>query len=181
MPESPDARLIERLGRGDENALTELYDRYCDRLYRTAIALCGSRDDAEDAVHDMFLGIWSSRARIARVEDLTAYLFASLRHAAARQRERQNRHQQVVRGVQERLQSDRLHATPVSEVPELHELLAVLPAEQQELVALKIYGGLTFAEAAAALGISPNTAASRYRYGLEKIRNHLIAEKHSHE
>ena len=48
-------------------------------------------------------------------------------------------------------------------------------------MALKIYGGLTFAEAAAALGISPNTAASRYRYGLEKIRNYLIAEKHSHE
>ena len=38
------------------------------------------------------------------------------------------------------------------------------------MIALKIDGGLTFAEVAALLGVSANTAASRYRYALEKLR-----------
>ena len=50
---------------------------------------------------------------------------------------------------------------------------AGLPIEQREVLSLKIDGGLTFAEIAAVLGIRPNTAASRYRYALEKLRTLL--------
>ena len=45
-----------------------------------------------------------------------------------------------------------------------------LPEIQREVITLKIWGGLTFAEIAQSLGISPNTAASRFRYGLEELR-----------
>lgn len=45
-----------------------------------------------------------------------------------------------------------------------------LPAEQKEAVYLKVFDGLTFKEIAAVCGISSNTAASRYRYGIEKLR-----------
>ena len=47
------------------------------------------------------------------------------------------------------------------------------------MIALKIDGGLTFAEIAAVTDTSPNTAASRYRYALEKLRTHLaVREAH---
>jgi RNA polymerase sigma-70 factor (ECF subfamily) len=52
----------------------------------------------------------------------------------------------------------------------LQSALKTLPGEQREVVVLKIWGELTFEESAAIIGISPNTAASRYRYGLEKLR-----------
>jgi RNA polymerase sigma-70 factor (ECF subfamily) len=45
-----------------------------------------------------------------------------------------------------------------------------LPPEQREIIDLKIEGGLTFGEIATLLSISPNTAASRYGYALEKLR-----------
>jgi len=45
-----------------------------------------------------------------------------------------------------------------------------LPAEQKEIVFLKVFDGLTFKEIGSACGISANTAASRYRYGLAKLR-----------
>ncbi len=45
-----------------------------------------------------------------------------------------------------------------------------LPQIYREVVTLKIWGELTFGEIAEALGIPPNTAASRYRYGLEELR-----------
>jgi RNA polymerase sigma-70 factor (ECF subfamily) len=48
-----------------------------------------------------------------------------------------------------------------------------LPAEQREVISLKIDGDLTFAQIAAVFDISPNTAASRYRYALEKLRRML--------
>ena len=57
--------------------------------------------------------------------------------------------------------------------PALERALAWLPAEQREVLALKVEGGLTFAEIGAALAISPHTAASRYRYALERLAGSL--------
>ncbi len=48
-----------------------------------------------------------------------------------------------------------------------------LAGEQREVVVLKVWGDLTFEEIGAALEISPNTAASRYRYGIETLRKTL--------
>jgi RNA polymerase sigma-70 factor (ECF subfamily) len=51
--------------------------------------------------------------------------------------------------------------------------LADLPDEQREIVLLRVWGQMTFEEAATALDISPNTAASRYRYALVKLKERL--------
>jgi RNA polymerase sigma-70 factor (ECF subfamily) len=48
-----------------------------------------------------------------------------------------------------------------------------LPPDQRAVVHLKLWEGLAFEEIAAALEIPPNTAASRYRYGLDKLRERL--------
>lgn len=52
----------------------------------------------------------------------------------------------------------------------IQEALNKLPESQREVITLKIWAGLTFSEIAEALGIPANTAASRYRYGLESLR-----------
>ena len=59
----------------------------------------------------------------------------------------------------------------------LEQALPTLPDEQREVLALKIDGGLTFAEIGALLGVGLNTAASRYRYALEKLRLTLGGQK----
>jgi RNA polymerase sigma-70 factor (ECF subfamily) len=51
--------------------------------------------------------------------------------------------------------------------------LAELPVEQREAIVLKIWHRFTFEEIGGLLGISPNTAAGRYRYGLQKIKHRL--------
>jgi RNA polymerase sigma-70 factor (ECF subfamily) len=56
---------------------------------------------------------------------------------------------------------------------ELSEALAQLPEEQRTVLHLKLWEGLTFDQIAGTLEISPNTAASRYRYGLDKLRERL--------
>jgi RNA polymerase sigma-70 factor, ECF subfamily len=120
-------------------------------------------------VQEVFVGLARARPALADVLNLRAYLFAALRNAAAKA---------AARSAAERRQplpAD-LAAPVTSEVDSparLGRALSALPAEQRELIALKIDGGLTFREIAAALGISANTAASRYRYALAKLRNAL--------
>jgi RNA polymerase sigma-70 factor (ECF subfamily) len=53
------------------------------------------------------------------------------------------------------------------------DCLAALPVEQREAIVLKIWHRFTFEEIGGLLGISPNTAAGRYRYGLQKIKLQL--------
>jgi RNA polymerase sigma-70 factor, ECF subfamily len=177
MSEEADERLIEALRRGDENAFALIYDRFCQRLYRTSLALCSSAADAEDAVHDTFAGLWASRTRIGRLDDLTAYLFASLRHAASRQRNRNKRQTSVLEGLREWMERKAVPTSQRTTTSDLEELLRGLPLQQREVIVMKIYGGLTFAETARALNVSANTAASRYRYGLEKLRLMLEREE----
>lgn len=169
--------LLAGLVQGRENAFAALHDQYARSLFRVAWTLLRSRPDAEDAVQDVFLGLYRARSSLGCVENIRAYLFAALRHAVARQTAR-----------------PRLCFLPAeeAEAPDsgargeldaetsflLERGLAALPAEQREVLSLKIDGGLTFAEIAVVLGIRLKTAASRYRYALEKLRVTMYARNH---
>jgi RNA polymerase sigma-70 factor (ECF subfamily) len=178
MSRADDAALIRDLAEGREEAFAALYDQYAPALYRVAWTLLRSRPDAEDAVQEVFLGLVRSQALLARVENLRAYLFSALRHAAARLAAR--------RPAGAPLPPDELPArtTPADAGVDPHlfgcleAALAGLPPDQRAVLTLKIDGGLTFAEVAAVLGIRPNTAASRYRYALEKLRALLKEDVH---
>jgi RNA polymerase sigma-70 factor (ECF subfamily) len=131
-----------------------------------------SSADAEDAVQEGFIRFWRARNRANDV----AYLYACVRTAAidlsrtGRRREK----------VDERSSTADIACPFAPEQGELAESiessLAQLPMEQCEVVVMKIWGGLTFAEIGDALKISPNTAASRYRYALERLEILLCDE-----
>src|SRR5512142_472728 len=80
--------LTVGLAAGDDRAYAELYDRFAGRLYRTALGMLRRREDAEDVVQEVFMGVLQSRRRLLDVQDLTAYLFAALRRAAGRRAKR---------------------------------------------------------------------------------------------
>jgi RNA polymerase sigma-70 factor (ECF subfamily) len=130
--------------------------------------------DAEDVVQDAFLRFWKARHRAA---DPSAYLFACVRRAALdwlrSDRRRTKREERAARPET---------ASVFQFAPEQAERRAMieaalgrLPEEQRAVLVLKIWGGLTFPQIAAALEIPANTAASRYRYALAGLRE-LLAE-----
>ena len=170
MVMADDAPLIQGLAEGREDAFAALYDRYAPALFRVAWTLLRSRPDAEDAVQEVFLGLVRSRVLLVQVVNLRAYLFSALRHAVARLAAQQRA------GTPLPLDELPARMAPADGVVDaelyrrLEGALAALPPDQREVLTLKIDGGLTFAEIAAVLGIRPNTAASRYRYALEKLR-----------
>jgi RNA polymerase sigma-70 factor, ECF subfamily len=166
--------LLLSLAAGDERAFASLYDRFAGRMYRVALRILGRREDAEDVVQDVFLAVVRSRERLNNVSDLTAYLFASLRRAAGRLALRRAQAPQI-----SQLTVDEAAAPieqPAPDSPDCHQLrqaIRLLPSEQREVIALRLDGELTFAQIAQIMGGSINTAASRYRYALEKLRTLL--------
>ena len=84
MREAVDEDLSRGLGVGREEAFTALYDRFSARLYRFAKGVLGSAEEAEDAVQEVFVGLVRARSFLGAVENVAAYLFASVRREAAR-------------------------------------------------------------------------------------------------
>ena len=127
-------------------------------------------EEAEDAVQEGFIRFWK---RKERAEDATAYLFACVRTAALdlRRAGRSRAAHNPPAGP--------LFATP-DEGPERRErveaAVAQLPEDQREVLVMRIWAGLTFAQIAAALEIPMNTAASRYRYALARLETLLAKE-----
>lgn len=157
----------------DEQAYADLYDRYGSRLYRAAIGMLRRREDAEDTVQEVFWAVLRSRQGVTNIEDATAYLFRTLRHMVARYNARRARESVV----DETVEVDRVPG-PEAEQYEgaypyddrIQRALFSLPPEQREVVVLRVHSELTFAEIAQVLGASIQTVASRYRYGLDKLR-----------
>ena len=173
--------LNHALAAGDPAAFAALYDRLAGRLLRTAIMMTASPADAEDIVHDVFVELARHRTRLATVTDLEAYVFTMLRHAVSRRRRRAAIDRGAVATISRQRQRDGLGITAPALVPDdaLQAAVAALPDAQREVVTLKFQGGLTFAEIAAAMGTSLNTAASRYRYAMDKLRSLIQTEEGS--
>jgi RNA polymerase sigma-70 factor (ECF subfamily) len=173
------ATLAESLAAGDPNAFAALYDRLAVRLLGAARTMIGSSADAEDAVQDLFVELARGRTRLAAVTDLEAYVFTMLRNAVRRRGRRAAIDRRAVLAIAEGRRAAGGFATAAADLPDdaLAAAVAALPEAQREVVALKIDAGLTFAEIAAVTGTSLNTAASRYRYGLEKLRTALTGSE----
>ena len=161
--------LVTALANGEPQAFADLYDRLGPALFRVARIILRTSTDAEDAVQDAFVELVRHRQRISHVRDLDAYLFTMLRHAVGRQMQRQ----QVEQRHLEQLPRADAPGPSVDSDDDLSNALQCLPGEQREVISLKIDGGLTFVQIAVVLGVSANTAASRYRYALEKLRRML--------
>lgn len=170
MPRPADDPLLQGLAEGREEAFAALYDCFAASLFRVAFSLLRSRQDAEDAVQEVFVGLVRARARLRNIENLRAYLFAALRRAAARIAAAPRRLRLLPPEEMVLLCRPELSGSDSEQALRLERAIQALPPEQREVVALKVDGDLTFAEIAAVLGINPNTAASRYRYALEKLR-----------
>jgi len=160
---SADDAIRAALQRDDPAAVGLLWDRYArDLLAFLQASLC-SRHDAEDVLQTVFVRIVSKWRYLATARNLDSYVFQIARNEAAsfmRLRRRRPAGDPWLEAVETGGRTDE----------QLQAALAGLPPEQREIVTLKIYRDKTFQKIGEMLGISANTAASRYRYGIEKLR-----------
>ncbi|HTR40743.1 MAG TPA: sigma-70 family RNA polymerase sigma factor [Pseudomonadales bacterium] len=134
-------------------------------LYGRALGL--SHGEAEDVLQETFLALMQ-KSEIPREPE--HYCLRSFRNRAL------NYKRSLWRRLTRELESHRWFEKTTSEDPAERaamKQLAELPPEQREVIVLKIWNDCTFEEIGALLDISPNTAAGRYRYGLQKMKSRL--------
>lgn len=156
--------------------LARLYDEHASALFAFALNVTRHEADTRDVLQEVFRKLAARPELLRDIRDERGFLFRLAHHSAIDQLRR--------RGTRERnheqfaLESTALFATTADPDEaafrcELADALGELPVEQRTVVHLKLWEGLTFEAVAAALDIPLNTAASRYRYGLDKLRTRL--------
>ena len=177
IPRRASARSLNRAERGrsgvKEADPAAVYDAHAGALYRYLLALLGDVEEAEDALQEVFVAFLRRRG-MPPIRNLRAYLLRAARTQALmmlrrRRRDRREREAACLSWID----ADACSLGDRALAVDLDRALLTLPREQREVIALKLDEGLTFREIAELLDIPTDTAASRYRLALKRLRTHL--------
>lgn len=181
--QAADAALLQHISRGQEAALAELYDRYGRLVYSLAYGVIGTSQAAEEITLDVFTRVWEKgHTYDASKSQVSTWLTRLARNRAI----------DVLRREQVRPEKDSVSWEEVTAVPltdsqnpetqtallmqreQVHQALASLPDDQQQVLALAYFGGLSHSEIAAHLGEPLGTIKGRIRAGMVKLRGLLV-------
>jgi len=162
----------------DQPDLEGLYDNHAQALYGFLLNLTRHEANTRDLLQEIFIKLARRPSLMDNVRSPRSFLLRLAHHAVIDQFRRETTQTKYT----EKLAHDPAMTnlfTP-TEDPDLAdfrnaltEALQHLPTDQRAVVHLKLWEQMTFEDIAGTLEIPLNTAASRYRYGLDKLRNHL--------
>ena len=172
-----DRMLLRKAKRGDKRAFDALYAKYVDTLLTVGRNLLGNADEAEEVVQDVFTSFVESLDSFELRGSLKGFLAICV---ANRARDRLRRRSRTVPAEYGPPHSDVSEALELmirdEQISRLQQALAELPAEQREVIVLKVHAGLSFRALARELGIALGTTQNRYRYGIARLRSLLNGE-----
>jgi RNA polymerase sigma-70 factor (ECF subfamily) len=164
---------------GDGRAFGSLYDLHQPRLYRAALRTAVTRTDAEDLVAATFLELWRRRETVRIVEgSLLPWMLVTLHNLGRNAVRAAARHRRFLATLPKPSTADVL----LEEVEVLQaerdamRILRSMPEADATILALTAIEGLTVGEAAAALGISPESARARLSRARRRARLQLAPE-----
>lgn len=181
-----DASLVVRIARGEQAALSMLYDRYARILYAMAFKSLRSVEESEEVVLDVFSQVWRIAERYdaakARVD---GWLFMLARSRILDKVRKAKRLQpptgELVDVGEVQIPSggvDPVEAVAISDRRErVIAALSRLPDEQRLVIELAYYQGLSQSQIAAQTGLSLGTVKTRVRLGLNKLKGVLDGER----
>lgn len=178
-----DLALMQRIAGGEEAAVVELYDRFGSLVYRLAYQSMPTRDEAEDAVQEVFVRLWKTADRYdpARAALVTWVLLITRRHLVDRLRRKQSRIKPV--------KMNETFAPPVAEPVDgdaleheerfasLMEKVQALPELQKTVVMRAYLGGQTLRQIGEELDTPIGTVKSALSRALVRLREHTGVEE----
>lgn len=159
-----DAKLVERVGRGDGDAFRELYTRYADRVFRYALTLLRNRHLAEDVVQETMIAVWNGASRFEGRSQVSTWVFGIARHQAHRVFRSEAKGERIPPEDE-----DTDPAAVVEREVRVQRALAELPPDQREVVFLAFYVGLPYAEIARVQGVPEGTVKSRMFHAKKRL------------
>jgi RNA polymerase sigma-70 factor, ECF subfamily len=170
-----DEELVRQVAQGDDQALSELYDRYSRPVYATGVRLLGDAHLAEDLVQEAFTKVWQAAASFdpSRAKFSTWLYRVTRNRAVDLDRRRRARPQsagdaplQTISGSEE----------PEASVDgwDVVDALSRIPEEHREVLTLAYFEGLSQREISRRTGIPLGTIKSRTTAALKGLRRSLI-------
>jgi len=171
-----DAALVGRMARGDRPALSALYTRHAPRVLALAMQILHDRAEAEDVLHDVFLEAWQKAATYSE-ERGTVGAWLSLR-ARSRSIDRRRSAPHARSVSLEALGADgppdpSVDPARIQDHRRLGKAFAVMTTDEQQVIVLGYFEGLSSSEIAEQLGAPVGTVKSRTRSALQKLRTVL--------
>jgi RNA polymerase sigma-70 factor, ECF subfamily len=160
--QSPSTQRLEPDALGD----------HIDQLYRAALAMCGSRHDAEDLVQETFANVLK-RPRFLRDGNELGYLMRALRNTYANSYRRASRRPQSRELFEEDVPAS--HQSPVG-AREIMEAIASAPPVFRDAVVAVDLVGMSYGEAARSLGTRESTLTTRLHRGRQHVARQLTID-----
>ncbi|WP_026632552.1 RNA polymerase sigma factor [Dyadobacter alkalitolerans] len=163
---------------GDMDAFARLLDQYYPLLLRYGYKLYPDKEFVKDCVHDLFIGLWNSRDRLADVGSVKGYLFASLRKNIIREKSR-SKWLTGVETLDDDVRADdgfHIEAMMIAREHEQHNVkklqfhLDQLTNRQREALYLKYTQELSYEQVAATMGINYRSAVNLVHEAVKSVR-----------
>jgi RNA polymerase sigma-70 factor (ECF subfamily) len=156
--------------------LERLYDTHAQSLFAFLLNLTRHEADTRDLLQELFVKLAARPELLDDVRDERGFLLRLAHNMTidlARRRGTRDRNYDQFAEETDSLFEPGTDSDEQSFRGALDAALGALPTEQRAVVHLKLWGDRTFEDIAETLDISANTAASRYRYGIDKLRERL--------
>ena len=184
--QTPDALLVKNYVAGDENALTILINRHQSKIYGFIYSKLSDRDISDDIFQDTFIKVIKTlKSNSYNEEGKFLPWVMRISHNLIIDHYRRNKKMPMYRETEEfsifSIMSDNVPNIEsqliTSQVEnELRKLIEELPAEQKEVLMMRMYQDLSFKEISETTGVSINTALGRMRYAIMNLRK--VIDKH---
>lgn len=170
-------QLIQLLKNGSYKAFDRIYQMYAKRLFAYSLQFTKSQEESEEIIQDVFMRLWTSRAKIRQEETLRSLLFIMTKHYlinAFRTKINQPEYEEYIQYRNELLVDDTLHHLEYEEfVAKFHAILKTLPETQQKVITLSKIKQLTNKEIAEKLSLSEQTVKNQLSIGLKVLKEKL--------
>jgi RNA polymerase sigma-70 factor (ECF subfamily) len=173
-----EGELLLRIAEGDEQAFGQLFEQYRSPFYHTCLQLTGSRDVSEEVVQETFIRIWEKRDHLRDLQYPKGYLYKIFQNVlfsyfryVANQRKVQG---SFIQYYEQQGSDEGLHhkLRQEAQLALIEESLQHLTPAQLKVFRLIRQEGLSRKEAAAQLGISPNTVRNLLAEGMRVLKQH---------
>ena len=166
--------LIERSKQGDNIAFSRLYSQYAQDLYRFALYMTGSKEDAEDTVQDAVFSAWKNIHTLNDNALFKAWLFKILSNKCKTALLKRNKLPDTLPIEDYDFLCEKGEESVHISSIELKEALSSLTPPDGQIILLSIIGGFRSDEIARVFNMPPGTVRSRQKRALEKLRNILL-------
>jgi RNA polymerase sigma factor (sigma-70 family) len=184
-----DTLLLNALRNDDEGALSHLFSTHYNRLFRTGLKYGAATDVVEEAIQAVFIDVWQYRKTLGDIISFEAYLKGSLRKRLAKMSEKAQKNEKntvytegssddLILSVEAYENVLILQETNESKRQELKNALEHLTPRQKELIVLRYFEEMNYAEIAERTQLQTDSIYKTIHEGLKRLRSILGKEDH---